>query len=109
MPGQDPSLTSLHFDSRVYSFDKANIPGNVSGGIKGEIPVLPIVTLAEAKTVLQIAAPGEETLWEPVVEARDHIRWNDWGIGMLLQGDLKGAEYAFHKVMERIPDMPMAP
>lgn len=103
VPGQDPSLTSLHFDSRVYSFDKENIPGNVSGGIRGEIPALPIVTLAEAKTVLQVAGPGEETIWEPVVEARDHIRWNDWGIGMLLQGDLKGAEYAFHKVMQANP------
>lgn len=101
--GQDPSLTSLHFDSRVYSYDKQNIPANVAGGIKGEIPVLPIVTLAEAKTVLQVAAPGEETIWEPVVEGRDHIRWNDWGIGMLLQGDLKGAEYAFLKVMQANP------
>ena len=26
---------------------------------------------------------------------QDRERWNDWGIGLLLQGDLKGAEYAF--------------
>jgi tetratricopeptide (TPR) repeat protein len=102
--GQDPSLTSLHFDSRVYSYDKRNIPANVAGGLKGEIPVLPIVTLAEAKAVLQLAAPGEETRWEPVVESSDHLRWNDWGIGMLLQGDLKGAEYAFRRVMEANPN-----
>ena len=30
-------------------------------------------------------------------------RWNDWGIGLLLQGDLKGAEYAFKKVTEAEP------
>lgn len=101
--GQDPSLMSLHFDSREYTFGKENIPANVSGALKGEIPVLPIVTLAEAKTVLQIAGPGEDTVWEPVVEARDALRWNDWGIGMLLQGDLKGAEYAFLKVMDANP------
>ena len=41
------------------------------------------------------------------VEARrrkkDRERWNDWGIGLLLQGDLKGAEYAFHEVTEAEP------
>src|SRR5262249_53245950 len=30
-------------------------------------------------------------------------RWNDWGIGLLLQGDLKGAEYAFKRVTEADP------
>ena len=33
----------------------------------------------------------------------DRERWNDWGIGLLLQGDLKGAEYAFKKVTEAEP------
>ncbi|HWP84300.1 MAG TPA: tetratricopeptide repeat protein, partial [Terriglobia bacterium] len=31
-------------------------------------------------------------------------RWNDWGIGLLLQGDLKGAEYAFLRVTEAEPE-----
>jgi tetratricopeptide (TPR) repeat protein len=30
-------------------------------------------------------------------------RWNDFGIGLLLQGDLKGAEAAFGKVMQADP------
>ena len=30
-------------------------------------------------------------------------RWNDYGIGLLLQGDVKGAEYAFTKVTEAEP------
>ncbi len=34
---------------------------------------------------------------------QDRERWNDWGIGLLLQGDLKGAEYAFHRVTEAEP------
>jgi len=38
-----------------------------------------------------------------VVEKKDRERWNDWGIGLLLQGDLKGAEYAFRKVTEAEP------
>jgi tetratricopeptide (TPR) repeat protein len=31
-------------------------------------------------------------------------RWNDWGIGMLLQGDIKAAEYAFKQVTVAEPE-----
>jgi len=41
--------------------------------------------------------------WTPRVEKQDRERWNDWGIGLLLQGDLKGAEYAFKRVTEAEP------
>ncbi len=92
---------ALDHDSRAYSFLKANIPQNVSGQIKGEIPDLPIVTLAEAKSSIGL---GGDTKWEPVTTKPDRERWNDWGIGLLLQGDLKGAEYAFKKVTEAEPE-----
>ena len=42
--------------------------------------------------------------FKPVVRKDDRERWNDWGIGMLLQGDLKGAEYAFQRVTEAEPE-----
>jgi tetratricopeptide (TPR) repeat protein len=103
-PGQDPRLANIHHDSRKYSFKKENIPHNVSGQIKDEIPILPIVTMASAKAHLKIGPPGEEPAWTPVIERRDRERWNDWGIGLLLQGDLKGAEYAFRKVTEAEPE-----
>ncbi|MGH9674332.1 MAG: multiheme c-type cytochrome, partial [Bryobacteraceae bacterium] len=90
-------------DSRAYNFDKTNIPKNVSGQIHGEIPDLPIVTLASAKASLEIGADRAEPAWRPVVRREDRERWNDWGIGLLLQGDLKGAEYAFQKVIEAEP------
>jgi len=80
----------LDFDSRTYSFDSK------------PVPELPIVTLAQAKTVVAV---GEPT-WEPVLRKQDRERWNDWGIGLLLQGDLKGAEYAFRRVTEIEPDYP---
>jgi tetratricopeptide (TPR) repeat protein len=35
-----------------------------------------------------------------VVNPDDFGRWNDYGIGLLLQGDLKGAEFAFLRVTE---------
>jgi tetratricopeptide (TPR) repeat protein len=94
----------LTHDSREYSFDKANIPANVSGKIRDRIPDLPIVTLASAQAELQLGDAKTETAWQPVVRKQDRERWNDWGIGLLLQGDLKGAEYAFKKVTEAEPE-----
>jgi len=103
LPGQPASLLSLSFDDRKFSFEPANIPADVSGEIKGEIPVLPITTLATAHATLLVGDKRTDTTWEPVVRKADRERWNDWGIGMLLQGDLKGAEYAFRKVTEAEP------
>jgi len=104
-PGQSPDLISAHFNSLEYSYDKANIPANVSGQIKGEIPDLPIVVLAKAEAKLNLGDGGSDgkTDWKPTVRKADRERWNDWGIGLLLQGDLKGAEYAFQRVTEAEP------
>jgi Tfp pilus assembly protein PilF len=98
-PGQDAALVSASHNSLEYSFDRAHIPANVSGQIRDRIPDLPIVTVAEATTKMELGEPE----WKPVVRREDRERWNDWGIGMLLQGDLKGAEYAFRKVIEAEP------
>jgi len=99
-PGQDPALVNASQNSLDYSFDPSNIPKDVSGEIKDHIPDLPIITLAEAKATVGLG----ETSWTPVVQKQDRERWNDWGIGLLLQGDLKGAEYAFKKVTEAEPE-----
>ncbi len=90
----------LDHDSRDYRFDKSNIPKNVSGQIRDAIPDLPVVILARAEARLEIGGGDIEPAWDPVVRREDRERWNDWGIGLLLQGDLKGAEYAFRKVTE---------
>src|SRR5262249_22325574 len=102
-PGQDPALLGRHHNSLEYTFDKANVPQNVSGQIKGDLPDLPVVTLARAETRLFLGDAKTETAWNPAVRKEDRERWNDWGIGLLLQGDLKGAEYAFQKVTEAEP------
>lgn len=100
-PGQAPELVSAHHNSQEWSFDPKNIPANVSGKIKDRIPDLPIVTLATDEVQLRVGKGP--TQWRPVVAKEDRERWNDWGIGMLLQGDLKGAEYAFKKVTQAEP------
>jgi tetratricopeptide (TPR) repeat protein len=97
-PGQDPALLTRDHNGMEYAFSA--IPANVSGQIRDRIPDLPIVTLAEAKASIPL---GEST-WTPVVRKQDRERWNDWGIGLLLQGDLKGAEYAFRKTTEAEPE-----
>ncbi len=102
-PGQDASMVGRDHEDREFSYEKTNIPANVSGEIKGEIPDLPITTLAAAEAILPLGKAGTATDWKPVVDKKDRERWNDWGIGLLLQGDLKGAEYAFRKVTEAEP------
>ena len=99
-PGQDPALVNVNHDDREWNFDPANIPANVSGKIKGRIPDLPIVTIASSTTRIPLAPAGAKIEWAPVADKQDRERWNDYGIGLLLQGDLKGAEYAFQKVIE---------
>ena len=92
-------LLTVDHNGLDYEFGPQFIPANVSGAIRDRIPDLPIVTLAEAKATVPLGEPS----WSPVVRQKDRERWNDWGIGLLLQGDLKGAEYAFRKVTEAEP------
>jgi Flp pilus assembly protein TadD len=83
-----PGPAGVGFDSRDHTFDAAPVPD------------LPIVTLARAAAKIELGEPH----WDPIIRKQDRERWNDWGIGMLLQGDLKGAEYAFRRVTEAEPE-----
>jgi tetratricopeptide (TPR) repeat protein len=91
----------LNYRKFAHSYNEFsyNQRPNVSGPVKDRVPVIPTVLLAGARVEFGQGA----TDWKPVVEKKDRERWNDWGIGMLLQGDLKGAEYAFKKVTEAEP------
>jgi len=102
--GQSGSLINPNYNSLEYTFDAANIPQNVSGRIKGAIPDLPIITLAESNVVVNVSNGKSPQVWEPAVQKADYERWNDWGIGLLLQGDLKGAEFAFKQVTKAAPE-----
>jgi tetratricopeptide (TPR) repeat protein len=103
-PGQDPSLVGKGHNSLEYSYDPKNIPANVSGKIKDQIPNLPIVVVAETTAQIGVGDGKTPTRWQPVVLKADRERWNDWGIGMLLQGDIKGAEYAFTTATQAEPE-----
>jgi Flp pilus assembly protein TadD len=72
-----------------------------------EIPNVPTVTVAEDQVTLNVAGrntPSPEP--KTVLQADDWQRWNDYGIGLFLQGDLKGAQAAFVKVTEVAPQNP---
>ena len=103
-PGQDPSLVGKAFNSLEYSFDPKNIPTNVSGQVTDQIPNLPIVVVAQSTAQVRLGDQATPMQWKPVILKADRERWNDWGIGMLLQGDIKGAEYAFNTTTQAEPE-----
>jgi cytochrome c-type biogenesis protein CcmH/NrfG len=72
-----------------------------------KIPDVPIVSMAE-NTVELTVTPRSSATPEPkvVLQGADWQRWNDYGIGLLLQGDLKGAEVAFEKITKIDPQNP---
>ncbi len=97
---KDYSIGPGHDDGRwVFT-------GNVSRamGKTKAIPDIPITIMAEHQTMLRVIprdAPLPET--NPFLDKSVRERWNDYGIGLLLQGDLKGAEAAFLKVTQMDP------
>jgi tetratricopeptide (TPR) repeat protein len=101
-PGEESKI-DIHHNSAEYSFDKANIPANVSGEVKNGVPETPITVLAKAESTIDLTNSPGEVKWRQIADKKARERWNDWGIGLLLQGDVKGAEYAFTKVTEAEP------
>ena len=82
---------------------------DVSGAVKA-IPDIPTTVMAEDETSLLVV--DAESPLPSVVPPSDGTlreRWNDYGIGLLLQGDLRGAEAAFRQVMAIDPDYPDGP
>jgi Flp pilus assembly protein TadD len=99
-----PSEVSSDYDDRPFVF---SAPLQGVSAKQERIPDVPIVTVAENEVTLPVAAHGAPAA-EPKTLSRkeDWQRWNDYGIGLFLQGDLKGAAAAFEKVTEAGPNNP---
>ena len=101
---RDPEVqeyaVSPHFDDGPFVF--SGDTSTVSGAIKA-IPDLPITVLAEDRVTLELAGDGGAAAKPPEPQSFDRERWNDYGIGMLLQGDLAAAGGAFAQVMALDP------
>ncbi len=78
-------------------------------------PELPVTRISSDSVTLPVAPAPAGTLAKDVKRGnpdwpeKQWIRWNDYGIGLILQGDLKGASAAFRKVAELAPAMPDGP
>ena len=96
-----PGEVTPDHDDRKWTFngDLSHLSSTAPG-----IPDLPIITVAEDSKSLRVlpksaTAPKPQVAWVK----DDWTRWNDYGIGLFLQGDLKGAEQAFAKITEMDP------
>ncbi len=99
-----PNAVAADYDDRPTIFT-ASLAG-VSAK-QEKIPDLPIVTVAENAVTLPVVAHSAPVAEPKTITRKDEWqRWNDYGIGLFLQGDLKGAAAAFEKVTEADPNNP---
>ncbi|HWZ82494.1 MAG TPA: tetratricopeptide repeat protein [Terriglobales bacterium] len=101
---QPSTAVSSDFDDRKFA-----LTGSLQGvsAKQEKIPDLPIVTVAQNEVAIDVL-PASAPAPEPKTDLRkeDWQRWNDYGIGLFLQGDLKAAQAAFEKVTEADPQNP---
>jgi Flp pilus assembly protein TadD len=91
-------------DDRKWNFN--GDLSHVSSKTKA-IPNLPIITVAEDTKSLRVLPKSAPTPKPQVAWVKeDWTRWNDYGIGLFLEGDLRGAEQAFEKITEMDPQNP---
>jgi Flp pilus assembly protein TadD len=99
-----PNDKTPAYDDRRMVFTAGT--SDVSGKIKA-VPNLPIVVMAQSTADLTVLRPGSPLPAPKAVTGKaDWHRWNDYGIGFLLQGDLKAAEVAFVHTTEADPNNP---
>jgi Flp pilus assembly protein TadD len=98
---QKAAKYTADYDDRIHEF--TGDTSLVSASVK-EVPDIPIVVMSSDEVTLNVADRGaKEPTPQVVLSKDDWTRWNDYGIGLLLQGDLKGAQAAFAKITEIDP------
>jgi len=103
-PGDIGIATTPDYDDRRWAFNGDT--SNVSGNLKA-IPDLPITVIAEDTKTLRVLPRGAPAPQPKTASTKeDWTRWNDYGIGLFLQGDLKAAAAAFEKITEADPQNP---
>jgi len=96
----NPDATKNYDDGRwVFRGDLSRVSAKLK-----EIPDVPTVVIAEDTATVPVVAKNSPPFTETLtLDPGDRERWNDYGIGLLLQGDLKGAERAFETVTKLDP------
>jgi Flp pilus assembly protein TadD len=100
-PARPHGQYTADYDDRQFAFN-----GDLSDVSSQEkkIPNLPVIVVGEDTKTLNVlphSAPAPAPKVELVRD--DWTRWNDYGIGLFLQGDLIGAEQAFTKITQMDP------
>jgi Flp pilus assembly protein TadD len=95
---QPKGATTPDYDDRKFAFHGDT--SGVAGALK-RIPDLPIITVAEdTKSISVLSKRDSAPAPKAIALKEDWMRWNDYGIGLFLQNDFKGAEAAFIKATE---------
>jgi tetratricopeptide (TPR) repeat protein len=98
---QKEAKYTADFDDRIHEF--TGDTSIVSASVK-EIPNIPTVVMSSDQVTLNVAdRNAKEPAPQVILNKDDWTRWNDYGIGLFLQGDLKGAQAAFAKITEIDP------
>jgi tetratricopeptide (TPR) repeat protein len=94
------ALAPAHDDGRfIFTGDTSKVSGEIKA-----IPDIPTTVMAQAQAVLAVVARDAKVPDAQVfVDKTVRERWNDYGIGLLLQGDIRNAEATFLKVTEMDP------
>ena len=100
----EPGVVTPHYDNRQVTFD--GDLSTVSGPMKS-IPDVPVVTMA-SDTIVVSVDPVAGPLSRSMIVADQSLwgRWTDYGIGLLREGDLRGAERAFTRARDADPTKP---
>ena len=94
----DSSQFTPNYDDRKWEFNGDTM--QVSGKIK-QVPRQPIVVIAQSDVTLPVGPKSAQKSSSKIdLDASDWERWNDYGIGLFLQGDLKNALMAFSRATE---------
>jgi Flp pilus assembly protein TadD len=96
--------TTPDYDDRQWAFNGDT--SNVSGNLKA-IPDLPVIIIAEDTKTMRVLAKNAAAPQPKTISTKEEwTRWNDYGIGLFLQGDLKAAAAAFEKITDADPRNP---
>jgi tetratricopeptide (TPR) repeat protein len=97
LPAHGPaSPTTADYDDRRFLFNGGT--STVSGNVK-TVPDLPIFAVSENELTVAVLPENSPSIKPRIhLQKDDWTRWNDYGIGLLLQGDLKGAAQAFEQI-----------
>jgi tetratricopeptide (TPR) repeat protein len=95
-----PDVAKDHDDGRwVFQGSLADVSAKPQ-----QIPDVPTVVMGQDTVTIPVVAKTAPPFAENLAfNPKDRERWNDYGIGLLLQGDLKGAERAFENVTKLDP------